>query len=546
MTDDEPRTDKAIDYGGQLVSTVAPDRLGTLITAAAVADPDRELFLFAGQRVSYGVFNTWVEQVCAQFLADGVQRGEGIMVQLPNCLEALVLQTAAFRYGAIAVPVIPIYRQHEVRQIIADARPTVVAAPTELGPRPMAAEIDEVCHMVGHTPRLRLVTGGERDGWQAVPPLPSQPSPVEAELPEPAGPEEPALILYTSGTTSAPKGVVLTSRAVLAHLQNMARCLEMDRETVVLAGTPLAHLGGFVAGLALPAYLGARSVILPSWDPDVAVGLIDEERVGVMMGATVFIQDLIDRYRGTAGATHRLTTYMAAGAAVPANLITDAESVGVFAMRCYGMTETAGICTAARRDDPLDRRANWDGRLLEGMEMQAVDEAGEPLPPGELGDLRIRGPQLLTRYTDPQVTAEQIDTDGWFYPGDVGIVDAEGWVQMTGRSKDIINRGGEKFSTQDIEAAIAAHPDVARAAVTAVPDPRLGEGVGAWITLRDGAEWNGPQPVLDHLETMRLAKQKLPIEWHVVDQLPLTASGKVQKHHLSETPDLATRTGSRQ
>jgi acyl-CoA synthetase (AMP-forming)/AMP-acid ligase II len=546
MTDHEPRTDRPIDHGGQLVSTVAPDRLGTLITAAAAANPNRELFSFTGQRVSYGIFNTWVEQVCAEFATRGVHPGERIMVQLPNCLEALVLQTAAFRYGAIAVPVIPIYRQHEIRQIIADARPAVVAAPAELGTRAMAAEIDGVCDTVGHTPRLRLVTGGERDNWQAVPPLPSQPTPLEAELPAPADPEEPALILYTSGTTSAPKGVVLTSRAVLAHLQNMARCLEMDQDTVVLAGTPLAHLGGFVAGLALPAYLGARSVILPSWDPDLAVRLIDEERVGVMMGATVFIQDLIDRYRSGAGATHRLTTYMAAGAAVPANLITDAESVGVFAMRCYGMTETAGICTAARPDDPLERRANWDGHLLEGMQIQAVDEDGEPLPPGELGQLRIRGPQLLTHYTDPQVTAEQIDTNGWFYPGDIGTVDAEGWVQMTGRSKDIINRGGEKFSTQDIEAAIAAHPDVARAAVTAVPDPRLGEAVGAWITLRNGAEWRGPQPILGHLETMRLAKQKLPTEWHVVDQLPVTASGKVQKHQLSEIPDLATTTGAHQ
>ena len=528
------------------MTTASHERIGALIGAGAAAHPDRELFSFAGRRVGYAAFHTWVETVCALFAEHGVRRGDRVMVQLPNCLEALVVQAAAFRFGGLSVPVVPIYREHEVSQIVADSRPAVIATPAVLGSRSPASEIDQVCADVGHEPLLRLITDGAHPGWCPVPPLSSDVARPDVALPEPAEPHEPALILYTSGTTSAPKGVVLTSSALIAHLRNMTGVLEMDRDTVVLAGTPLAHLGGFVAGLALPAYLGARSVVLPAWDADLAVRLIEQEKVDVMMGATVFIQDLIDRYRVGAGATHRLTTYLAAGASIPADLITDAAELGVFAMRCYGMTETAGICTAARLDDPLERRAEWDGHLLDGMQMQAVDELHQALTPGEIGELRIRGPQLLTRYTDPAITAQQIDGDGWFYPGDIGMVDDQGWVRMTGRSKDIINRGGEKFSTQDIEAAVASHPDIARAAVTAVPDPRFGEAVGVWITLRPDARWAGPGPILAHLDSLRLAKQKMPVEWHVVAELPTTASGKLQKHRLAALDDLATATAVRQ
>jgi acyl-CoA synthetase (AMP-forming)/AMP-acid ligase II len=178
------------------------------------------------------------------------------------------------------------------------------------------------------------------------------------------------------------------------------------------------------------------------------------------------------------------------------------------------------------------------------MEIEAVGPGRQPLPPGGEGELRIRGPQLLTSYTDPGLSKAQIDDDGWFYPGDAGVVDAEGWIRMTGRLKDIINRGGEKFSTLDIEVAIASHPDVAAVAVTAVPDPRLGEAVGAWLVLAPGATWAGPDPIIAHLEAARIARQKIPTHWHVVAALPATASGKIQKHALAALPDMARPAGA--
>jgi acyl-CoA synthetase (AMP-forming)/AMP-acid ligase II len=204
-------------------------------------------------------------------------------------------------------------------------------------------------------------------------------------------------------------------------------------------------------------------------------------------------------------------------------------------MRCYGMTETAGVCAAAPASADVERRSQWDGQVLAGMEIQAVAPDRAPLPPGTEGELRIRGPQLLTAYTDPERTREQLDGEGWFYPGDIGVVDEQGWVRMSGRLKDIINRGGEKFSALDIESAIAAHPDVAAVAVTAIPDERLGEAVGAWIVLASGAEWHGPERIIEHLEAARLARQKIPVQWTVVPSLPTTASGKIQKNKLVNT-----------
>lgn len=504
-------------------------RIGYLLPRQAARTPDRELFALADRRVTYGEFDAWVTAVAADLVRRGVQRGDRVMVQLPNCLEALALQVAAFRIGAVDMPVIPIYREHEMAQILADARPAVVAVAAELGPRRPAEETDAILAELGHEPVARYLVGGAREGWAA---LPDAGSPVDVDLPEPLDPDEPALLLYTSGTTSAPKGALLSSTALLAHLRNFQVALGVDETCVVLCATPLSHLGGFVAGVVFPAFLGARSVIMPAWRPDEAVEVIEREGATLAMGATLFLADLVQRYEAGAGAGHRLDLYACAGAAIPPVVVQRAEAVGVRAMRCYGMTETAGVCAAAPGDAPVERRSQWDGKVLPGLEIEAVDADRRPVPAGQEGELRIRGPQLLTRYTDPVRTAEQLDAEGWFYPGDVGVVDAEGWVRMSGRLKDIVNRGGEKFSTLDIESAIAGHPDVAAVAVTAVPDERFGEAVGAWVVLAPGATWSGPEAIIEHLETARLARAKFPTRWTVVEALPATASGKIQKHRL--------------
>lgn len=519
------------------------DSIGDLLSRQASRIGDRALFAFDETRLTYREFDSWVEHVAAHMVSHGVTSGDRVVVALPNCLEALVLQAAAFRIGAVNVPVIPIYREHENRQILAGALPRVVAVAARAGMRKPFAEVDALLSELGHTPLLKYLVGGEARSWSAVPRRHDLTERAGA-LPRPAPSDQPALLLYTSGTTSAPKGAYLSSRALLAQLRNMAAIADLDETSVVATGTPVSHVGGLIAGLLLPMFLGARSVILPSWDPEDAVNVIARERVSVMMGATVFIQDLVSRYAAGQGKLHRLTHYMCAGATIPPTLIEAGDEVGVFVTRHYGMTETAGICTGATRGDPLAMRREWDGRLLAGMEIEAVDADGVRLPDGAEGELRVRGPQLFDGYTDAAITSAQFDSDGWFYPGDLGVLSGR-WVKMTGRTKDIVNRGGEKFSTQDIEQALLSHDDLAAVAVTAVPDERFGEAVGAWVVLTPGAQWQGPDAYLRHLDALRLAKAKLPVEWHVVHAIPTSASGKMQKFRLHELEDLATVAGVR-
>lgn len=451
------------------------DRIGDLVPQQAKRFPERLLFTFEGRQVTFDEFDHWVSAVAADLVRQGVGRGDRVLVQLPNCLEALVLQVAAFRIGAVDVPVVPVYREHEMRQILADCRPSVVATAGELSSRRPTRELDDLLTELGHEPAVRYIVDGSQDGWTQVPPSSAV---GDERLPDPLAADQPALLLYTSGTTSAPKGVLLSSRALFAHLRHFAEALHADEHTVTLAATPLSHLGGFLAGVVFPAFLGGRSVVTRQWRPDDAVELIAAEHVTLMMGATVFVSDLVDRYERGRSARYRLPTYACAGAAIPPTLVDRAADVGVSVVRAYGMTETAGVCAIAAAADPLARRRAWDGRVLRGMEIQVVDDDRHPLPPGAEGELRIRGPQLLSGYTDAQLTAAQIDQDGWFYPGDLGCVDESGWMRMSGRSKDIINRGGEKFSAMDIELAIASHPDIEAVAVAAVPDQRLGEAVG--------------------------------------------------------------------
>lgn len=500
--------------------------------------PERELFVFEGRRVSYGEFERWTRVVAADMAASGVRPGDRVLVQLPNRLEALVVQVAAFRVGAVDVPVVPIYREHEMRQILADCRPAVICSVSRSGERRPVEELDALADAIGLAPLVRYAVDGGPVPWRALP-EPGDPAHTAPPVPggRPAG--EPCLLLYTSGTTSAPKGVRLTARALLAHLRNFRDALGADEHTTTLAATPLSHLGGFVAAVVFPVFIGGRSVIMTGWRPDDAVELIRAERVGLMMGATVFLSDLVDRYEAGASGEHRLDVYACAGAAIPPSLVDRAEAVGVRGVRAYGMTETAGVCTIGSADDPLARRREWDGRLLPGTEIEVVDDDGVVVAPGEPGRLRLRSAQMLDSYTDPRLTAEQVDIEGWFYPGDVGRVDDAGWLQVLGRTKDIINRGGEKFSAGDIEAALASCPGVERVAVTAVADERLGEAVGAWVVLTDASSWHEAKPLVDHLEAGRLAKQKIPVEWHVVAVIPTTAVGKVQKHRLGELEDLA-------
>lgn len=511
------------------------DRVGALLAAAARRWPDRECLRFGVDRLTFADLAARVDAVAADMVARGVKAGDRVLVQLPNSIEALVLQLAAFQIGAVDVPVVAIYRGHEARAIVADTRPAVVAATHVRGDQSPTADLDRIFDDLGHTPLARYGLGDvRRDGWSSVPLPGDQDTDAPPGLFAPGDPDECCMIMYTSGTTRDPKGVRLSSRALHATATAWSRRLPLDQTSVFFVGTPIAHVSGFITAFLAPVTLGARSVVMARWDGAEAARLIDEERATLMNGTALFLQDLCDRYERADAPAHRLTYFQAGGAALTPEVILRAEKAGITAFRVYGMTEAAGNITMAPPDAPVERRSQWDGLVLEGTELQAIDEFREPLPPGESGEIRFRGPQMLMGYTDPELTRAQIDGEGWFYPGDIGVVDTEGWFRFDGRTKDIINRGGEKFSALEIESLIARHPDIEEAAVVAIPDSRFGEAVGAFVVLRKGVPANELSWVVRFLDEQGLAKQKLPTELHAVDGIPVSPAGKIQKFRLLE------------
>jgi acyl-CoA synthetase len=509
------------------------ERIGWVLPQAAERWPDREFISFRSQRFTYREFGHWVDAVAVDLVGRGLAPRDHILVRLPNTLEALVLQLAAFRIGAVACPVITSCSQTEMRHIIGDLRPSAIAVASAHGDRQPTREVDGILDELGHSPRVKFAVGGLVNGWSAiVRPTSTERRAEIADLPGPLPADECCFVLHTSGTTGLPKGVMLSSRALLCEARQWRLTSGLTFQDVLLCCGPMSHLAGVHGGFLLPATLGARAVVMPNWDPDEARRLIEEENVTFSLGPPVFLIDLVQRYEAEPPKRLTLARFQCGGAAVSPTLVERAHRLGILTFKAYGMSETAGSCSLGCPTDPLDVRANTEGRLNEGVEMEAVDESRRALPPGQLGEIRIRTPQSMIGYRDPRRTAELVDAEGWIYTGDLGAVTEDGLVRITGRLKDIINRGGEKFSAIEIENAVATHPDVASAAVVGLPDDRLGEMVVVALTLRPGAIWSGHEVMLDHLETIGLAKKKRPVRWQVLDELPATPSGKVKKNLL--------------
>lgn len=509
--------------------------IALLLTAAARRWPERELIFINDQRYSYSDIARWATASAHDLLASGVSPGDQVLLHLGNCIELIVLQLALWRIGAVSVPVVPIYRGHELCQILLQSKPRAVVAMQTYGSRSPIGEFDNMLSSGIASPTLKIVVDANEDipGWRRPLRFADVSEQVSEDgLPDAPGADAVSLILYTSGTTSAPKGAILTGRALLSNADNWRLTLGLSAHDVAFSGAPLAHIAALCSAFLTPVRTGGRTVILPAWKPDQAATLIAREGVTYMAGASVFLQDLVERYEAGSTPPKPGLMFVSGGAATSPNLIVRADKLGIKAFRCYGMTETAGTCTLASREAPLERRAHYDGRVEFGTEFKIVDDAGRPVEHGQAGHVWVRSPQMMLGYTDRVVSVAQLDPEGWFKTGDIGAVDSEGWFVMSGRIKDIINRGGEKFSAADIEMALMSHPDIAGASVVGAPHPRFGECVAAFLVLHVGVTWRGPDAIIAHLEHKCLARSKIPTEWTVLDRLPMTVSGKVQKQQL--------------
>lgn len=482
------------------------------------------------REVSYGAALDEVRRLAAFLRRQGIGPGDVVLVQAPNSRQVVFACWAAWQIGAICNPVVDIYREHEMRHIVGAARPDAVVTVAEHRGHDYPAMFDTLLGDAAPATKACVVIGGEHPGWTSYDEAIANDGLDGA--PELVHPDEPALILFTSGTTSLPKGAVHTSRTLLAETYQMADGWSfgwMDRMHLPL---PIAHITGVLFGLTVPVAKGGCAVVSRVTDLETLVDEIVEHRITTTAGTPVIFTALGAAYE-RAGITRIPLKVMASGGSnVAPVLVAEGEKLGIRPCRIYGMTEMPTVTMPCPADTPR-QRLETDGRLAPGVECEAVDpETRAPLALGEEGELRVRGPERMIGYLDPDQTAEQIDGNGWLYTGDLGRIDDEGCVTITGRIKDIINRGGEKFSARDIEDALVGHPDVAAVAIVAGPDRRFGEVPAAFLVAAPGSAPLPESELAAFLAERGVARQKTPVHWRWVEELPVNASGKVKKFEL--------------
>ncbi|MCR5979292.1 AMP-binding protein [Gordonia jinghuaiqii] len=470
--------------------------------------------------------------VAAALREHGIGAGDVIAVQLPNWRECVVSHSAAWLLGATVLPIVSIYGPAELSFILRQSAAKVYIGPGAWRGRDCSPLFDAAAAI----PTMQNLFVVRESGADAVHGAAdfgrlSSHDFATFEPYEPGSPAERALLVYTSGTTADPKGVQHSHTTLLAEVRSMEEHRGRGPEVSSLAVFPSGHIAG-VLGILRMLGRGATTVLMDAWDPMVAAELVATHRIESSAGAPIHLAGILDAAAQSGADVSCLTEYTTGAANVAADLIRRADGLGVRAFRCYGSTEHPTISSGSS-DDPLEKRATTDGRITPGTRVRVVDDADQDVEPGVDGEILVRGPEQFLGYTDATLDATSF-ADGWFRTGDIGHLDADGYLTITDRKKDIIVRGGENISSKEIEDALLAHPAIAEVAAVGMPDERYGEKVCVFVVLRPGAGLD-LDAIRDHFTARGLARQKMPERLEVVDTLPRTASGKVRK------PDLRTQ-----
>jgi len=497
-----------------------------------VTFPDRRFIVASPDRPAEMTFKQMHErglQLAGALHALGLRKGDVLAMEMPNWMEACLTYHACAALGVVVTPIIHIYQAKEVEFILRQSRAKVFMVPDNWRGVDYLAMVQEI------RPRLpdlqNVIVVGEKvpDDCLSFDEVAARATP---DFPRPdISPDEPHILAYTSGTTSDPKGVVHSHNTLLSELRAIRAASGGGPDDVFLCPNPIGHIAGIYSALIAPFMLGYKTLVLmDGWDPSWALQLIEEHRVTFTGGATFFLATLLNAPDFKDHDVSSLREFGLGGAGVPPTLVEQAAAVGWWSMRAYGCTEHPSI-TMGTKDDPLEKRAHTDGRPMLDVDVRLIDDNGNDVAPGEEGEIISRGPDQFLGYMDPTMDAEAFTDDGWFRTGDIGCFDADGYLSITDRKKDIIIRGGENISAREVEEILAEHPKVQEAAVTPVSDERYGERVCAFVITRD-AQTLTLDEVLEHFKARGVAKQKTPERLELVDAFPRTLSGKVQKYVL--------------
>ncbi len=508
---------------------------------AAAKHPDRAALVAyrsdrpageAPHRFSYAELADAVSRAAAALQGMGVGARDVVSVQLPNWWEFAVTALACGRIGAVVNPLMPIFRERELGYMLAFCEAKVLVVPRvfrgfdhQAMAQSLRSKLPALAHVLvvdgeGENNFERALLGGNT---RLAPPASSAEAPARAD--------ELSVLMFTSGTTGEPKGVMHSSNSLGACVRGLAGRFGLTDRDVLLACSPLGHMTGYAAVMMQGLCLGCTVVLQDVWDAKTGVAIMAAEGVTHTAASTPFLHDIAEA-AAAGGPQPRLRTFLCGGAPIPpVEIERAARDLGLAVSSLWGMTESLAS-TLTEPERAHEKSSTTDGRALDGVEVRVVDYDGTPLPAGETGRLMVRGAQMLMGYYKrPDIQA--FDAEGWLDTGDLAYADAEGYIRINGRTKDVLIRGGENVPVVEIENLLYKHPALTSAAVVGFPDKRLGERGCAYVTLKPGASF-GLADLQAYMTECQVAKQYWPEKVEIIEALPRTPSGKIQKFLLRE------------
>ncbi|WP_404391046.1 AMP-binding protein [Humibacillus xanthopallidus] len=503
-------------------------------TVARFGDRDALVDVAQGRRWTYAALQGDVDRLARALLAVGVQTGDRVGIWAPNCSEWTMVQFATAKIGAILVNINPSYRSHELQYVLGQAGVSTLVAAESFRSSNYRAMVDEVRGEVDGLERVVYI--GTSD-WEELLAHADEVSGSElAGIQAGLKNTDPINIQYTSGTTGFPKGATLSHRNILNNGYFVGELCDYTEADRVCIPVPFYHCFGMVMGNLACTTHGACMVIpAPGFDPAATLRATQDEKVTSLYGVpTMFIAEWnLPNFSDYDLSTVR--TGIMAGSPCPAELMKQLIAAGIEEMTiCYGMTETSPVSTQNRTDDTFEQKVGTVGRVGPHLEIKIVDPvSGETVPRGTAGEFMTKGYSVMLGYWEqPDKTAEAIE-DGWMHTGDIGVMHDDGYVEITGRIKDMVIRGGENVYPREIEEFLYTHPDILDAQVIGVPDAKYGEELCAWIRMKDGASPLTAESLREFC-TGQLAHYKIPRYVEIVDEFPMTVTGKIRKVEMRE------------
>lgn len=484
-----------------------------------------------GASYTYSALDHAASCLANWMLAKGIESGDRIAFQLPGWCEFTVIYLACLKIGAVSVPLLPSWREAELVWVLNKCQAKMFFAPTLFK---QTRPVDLILPLQNQLPQLQQIVGVDKlapaTSSLSLSQIIADNTPLTMAITTHG--DELAAVLFTSGTEGLPKGVMLTHNNILASERAYCARLNLTWQDVFMMPAPLGLATGFLHGVTAPFLIGARSVLLDIFTPDACLALLEQQRCTCMLGATPFVYDLLNLLEKQPADLSALRFFLCGGTTIPKKVARECQQRGIKLLSVYGSTESSPHAVV-NLDDPLSRFMHTDGYAAAGVEIKVVDDARKTLPPGCEGEEASRGPNVFMGYFDePELTARALDEEGWYYSGDLCRMDEAGYIKITGRKKDIIVRGGENISSREVEDILLQHPKIHDACVVAMPDERLGERSCAYVVLKAPHHSLSLEEVVAFFSRKRVAKYKYPEHIVVIEKLPRTASGKIQKFLL--------------